>query len=147
MGRHGPCQHANACRNKTHGEGDGGGGNATLENRYKCFTEAVAAVSWGSYPGSDTALLQHSQIYPVQKSNPTADSHLTPAPRAQQQALRLAKMTMQDSTLSSKAFRGPQSWTRTSRERDPAKHPAHQPSSKIIFKLLLKYFWVFLFPC
>lgn len=28
----------------------------------------------------------------------------------------------------------------------PAKHPAHQPSCELIFKLL-KYFWVFLFPC
>lgn len=51
---------------------DGGGGNVTLGNRYKCFTEAVAAGSWGSRPGSDTALLQGSQIYPVQKSNPRA---------------------------------------------------------------------------
>lgn len=147
MGRQGPCQHANTSRNKNHGEADGGGGNATLGNRFQCFTEAVAAVSWGSRPGSDTALLQGSQTYPVQKSNPRADSHLTPAPRAQQQALRLAKMTRQDLTPSSKAFRGPQSWTRTSREHGPVKYPAHQPSSKIIFKLLLKYFWVFLFPC
>lgn len=40
----------------------------------------------GLMPRSDTALLQCSQIYPGQKSNPRADSHLTPAPRASPQA-------------------------------------------------------------
>lgn len=68
-------------------------------------------------------------------------------PRDRQQVLRLAKTTRQGLTPPSKAFRGPQGWTRTSREHDSAKHPVHRPSSKIIFKALLKYFWVFLFPC
>lgn len=148
-GRQGPCRHASTSRNKNQG-GDEGGGNAMLRHRgtdSKCFTEPVAAVSLslGSCPSSTTAQVRGSLTHPAQKSKPRVSSWPPPAPRDQRQILRLAKMTRQDLTPASKAFQGPQGWTWTSREHDSAKHPAHWPSS-IIFKLL-KYFWVFLFPC